>query len=216
MKSLFVFMIVLTTIACTNVEKIYFSCNEDYTDCTQLENDPRPDNTLDNKDAEGLVENGDNENVAVNDDDEVINEEDTEPDGDSFFPDEENPEEILPDEDLFVDLCVNMADNNKESMDGNYKKADDINGSTIVLTIILTSQTEKNNCLICFYSDTILELNGLCIEATTMPINGLPLKFNNEDCTLYSHFTDIYNVLRIEISRNSDLETVFVQDFLHL
>jgi len=117
MKSLFVFMIVLTTIACTNVEKIYFSCNEDYTDCTQLENDPRPDNTLDNKDAEGLVENGDNENVAVNDDDEVINEEDTEPDGDSFFPDEENPEEVLPDEgaevtdDTFVvpddDFCGN-------------------------------------------------------------------------------------------------------------
>lgn len=99
MKSLIFFAIALMTIACTNVEKIYFSCNEDYTDCTQLENDPRLDNTLDSKDAESLTENGDNENVAVNDDSDVVNEEDLEPDLDSFL-DEENPEELLPEDDV--------------------------------------------------------------------------------------------------------------------
>jgi len=68
MKSLIFSAIVIIAFACTNVEKYYFVYADG--EWVQVEEDPRPDNSLDNKDAEIIVENSDNENTAVSDEEE--------------------------------------------------------------------------------------------------------------------------------------------------
>lgn len=96
MKSLIFSAIVIIAFACTNVEKYYFVYSDG--EWVQVEENPMADKEQDDFDV--VPEAGDNENVAVNDDGEAINEEGTDPDSDSIYPDEENPEEILPDEDV--------------------------------------------------------------------------------------------------------------------
>lgn len=98
MKSLICFAVVLITIACTETNNYYFV----YSDGEWVKVDENPMADKDHQEVDISQDDSDNENVDVNDDGEVVNEEDIEPDEDSNFLDEENPEEILPDEGLEI------------------------------------------------------------------------------------------------------------------
>lgn len=108
MKSLICFAVVLITIACTETNNYYFV----YSDGEWVKVDENPMADKDHQEVDISQDDSDNENVDVNDDGEVVNEEDLEPDEDSNFLDEENPEELLPDQDVAIpdDVCVYLKE----------------------------------------------------------------------------------------------------------
>lgn len=228
MKSLIFSAIVIIAFACTDVEKYYFVYSDG--EWVQVEEDPRPDNNLDSKDAEIIVENSDNENIAVSDEEEnddlvdFDGAEEENYDGDFVFVEQEDnfdvdfisnldEETLLSDEDVFIDYCTEMKDRQGVLINGEYSDGANPGNTKTILTISLLSQTVKNNCLITLASSSIGLLNNLSFEATSTPIKKLPITCQNTDCFLYLEFFSP-NTLKIRLFNANTLDTILDSSFL--
>ena len=120
---------------------------------------------------------------------------------------------LIPDEDFFVDFCVQMIDNQEIQIDGDYSDGSNRGNTKTVLTISLLSQDSKYNCLVTLHSISFSVLNNLSFEATSTPVKKLPVTCQSTACYLYLDFLNP-NVLAIRLFNASTLDAIFDHTFL--
>jgi len=224
MKNIFiVFYAVFFAISCekTVVENFFFNCDEKFENCTELDNDPRPDSI--NKESDAVAEVDD---VIVNEDDSVA------PDSDGVITEEEendivetdsdlisdpDSDEVYPDVDIIVDTCNPIHDAKNESAAGGYSDGKNPEDATEVLKIFLTSQTD--GCSVLFTSpstlDAISKINNFSVTITKLPAEMVDVTFEGFPSYFFMDFNSS-NMLSISIYKAENYDTLYDRTFITL
>ena len=205
MKSFLLFFCLFFLVACGDtIHNHYYIVNDD-------EAIPCPDN-----DCEGIFnpdENSDGKTETENEQPDELtdyHENDLDEETADLDSNTEEPDEILPDEDAFVDYCFVVVDKENKTAAGEYSSGTNTSDTSTIL--IISMSTTENGCEITFFAPKFPEIHNLIIFTTAFPITNYPLQINGVDCKLSAKFLN-NNYFGVQISETATLDRLFDETF---